>query len=90
MVEIPDFAVTPDFFHDYAEPSTSTEDKLEAAKQHILELEERLRKQELGRFGLDRFSRDPDKLKFYTGFPNYEMLKLFYESIAPHASHMIT
>ncbi|XP_025078800.1 uncharacterized protein LOC112554937 isoform X1 [Pomacea canaliculata] len=39
-------------------------------------------------FGLERFSQDDGKIEFYTGFSNYNTLKIFYEYIEPYANGM--
>lgn len=42
----------------------------------------------LHKFGLERFMTDNDSIKFYTGFPSYEHVKLFYEFLRPTAQTM--
>jgi hypothetical protein len=76
--------------HDYHEKSSSVEDQLDAARNRILELESQLATMRIERFGLERFSTDVEKIRFYTGFPSYDCLKKFYECIAPHALNMRT
>ena len=39
-------------------------------------------------FGLERFSKNPDDIHFYTGFPDYETLIAFWNYIEPSASHL--
>ena len=79
----------PEFFHDYHIPPTSTAEQLEYARKRIQELEALVEKLEVEKFGLERFSRDPSLIRFYTGFPSYELLKAFYAAISPHAAVMI-
>ena len=43
----------------------------------------------LSKFGLERFSADDDSIKFYTGFPTYKHLKIFYEFVKPNAETMV-
>ena len=40
------------------------------------------------RFGLERFSSDDDSIKFYTGFPSYQHILLFYNFLKPTAEKM--
>ena len=43
----------------------------------------------LSKFGLERFSADDDSIKFYTGFPTYKHLKIFYEFVKPNAETIV-
>ena len=45
---------------------------------------------EIEKFGLEPFSSDPNLIRFYTGFPSYELLQAFYAAILPHAAVMDT
>ena len=42
----------------------------------------------LSTFGLERFSSDNDSITFYTGFPTYKHVILFYEFVKPTAETM--
>ena len=46
-------------------------------------------KLEVEKVVLDRFSNDPNLIRFHTGFPSYELLKVFYAAISPHGAVMI-
>ena len=39
-------------------------------------------------FGLERFTKTPDDIHFYTGFPDYETLVAFWNYIEPSACHL--
>ena len=45
-------------------------------------------KLEVSRFGIQRFSTDDAKIKFYTGFPSYLAFVTFFTWIQPSASSM--
>ena len=47
-------------------------------------------KLEIEKSGLERFSNDLNLIRFYTGFPSYELLKAFCASISLHAAVIIT
>ncbi|CAH1230754.1 THAP2 [Branchiostoma lanceolatum] len=82
---------TADLDHDYGEgPSYSIEEKLAAAIQHIDELEVENKQLRSLRFNVQRFSADPDTLRFYTGFQSYNLLYATYKSLEPTANSMIT
>ena len=38
--------------------------------------------------GVNRFTNDDRKIKFYTGFASYKLFVLFYESVKPSAQNM--
>ena len=76
-------------FHDYDCAPLTNEEKLEAAQKRIDELEKEVSQYRLERFGLQRFSNDPDMVKFYTGFTSYELLSTFFQAISPHATKMV-
>lgn len=42
----------------------------------------------LYKFGLERFSSNDNDIKFYTGFPTYKHLVLFFEFVQPSAENM--
>ncbi|XP_048105422.1 uncharacterized protein LOC125298638 isoform X2 [Alosa alosa] len=54
--------------HDYAEPSQSLEDQLEAARQEITRLTQENNILKASRFSLKHFENDSKLLTFYTGF----------------------
>jgi hypothetical protein len=64
--------------HDYSDQPLPVEQLLVAANSKIEELEARLRSAEIERFGLERFSSNPQMIKFYTGFPTYKCLRNFF------------
>lgn len=76
--------------HDYNYAPTSDAQKLEAAQEHIRQLEEKVKRYEIERFGLCRYSTDPDDIRFFTSFTSYELLKSFFQALSPHAARMIT
>ena len=47
------------------------------------QISELLAKQELEKFGLNRFSYDDDMIECYTGFPTYELFMIFFSAIRP-------
>jgi len=50
---------------------------------------EALNKQiQIEKFGISRFSHDPDMIRFYTGFKTYTELILFFETMKPVAHNM--
>ena len=69
--------------HDYlySGPEATAEEMLEAAQQRIRELEAALEKTSLS----VRFQLKPDNLiRFYTGFPSYQVLITTFFFFAPH------
>lgn len=89
-----EFSVTtapaPSVDHDYHQLPNRKEDQLEAARKRITELESQLAAMQIERFGLETFSTDAEKIRFYTAFPSYDCLKKFYQCIVPYAVTMIT
>ena len=75
--------------HDYAARPT-TQDQLTAARVHISELEHIVTLSNANKFGLERYSTDDKKIKFYTGFKSYKTLIKFYENLTPHIQTMRT
>lgn len=73
------------WFHDYATPALSAEDKLEAAQKEIAELREDLAKHRDRAFFLERFGTDPSLMNFYTGFKDFATLKGVFQSLKPTA-----
>lgn len=76
--------------HDYSDSPVPVEQLLHACHRRIEELESRLEAVNVERFGLERFSANPQMIKFYTGFPNYECLSNFFRAIAPIAVNVKT
>jgi DDE superfamily endonuclease/Helix-turn-helix of DDE superfamily endonuclease len=52
------------------------------------ELSQANQKLKLCRFGLERYSNDKDKLKFYVGFVDYKVLVKFFDWLQPAARNM--
>ncbi|XP_022099294.1 uncharacterized protein LOC110983925 [Acanthaster planci] len=74
--------------HDYLEVR-DPEQHLQAANARIKELQQQLdwlRRPE--RYFLERFSNDPAKLQFYTGFQTHAMFMAFFQCVLPHASSL--
>ena len=46
------------------------------------------RKTSVSKFALERFSASPEDIAFYTGFPDYATLLVFWEKISPCASNL--
>ncbi|KAL9967184.1 hypothetical protein ACROYT_G025361 [Oculina patagonica] len=59
-------------------------------EEQIAELEEQVAVLSLVKFGLKRFSKDPEQIKFYTGFGSYELLKSEFNWLQPYAKNMAT
>ena len=77
--------------HDYDAAQQSAESQLQAAQKRIEELEAMVDQQRRPeRHFLERFSSNPDKIRFYTGFPSYSLLMAFFNFVLPHAVNMIT
>ena len=76
--------------HDYACTPRSDAEKYQAAKEYIQQLEKKVNEQEIERFGLARYSTNPDDIRFFTGFTSYELLKCFFQALSPHAAKIIT
>ncbi|XP_062598414.1 uncharacterized protein LOC134259831 [Saccostrea cucullata] len=77
--------------HDYCRQAPSLEEDLEAMKIHISELEERVQhlEKKVEKFGIERFSKDPNLINFYTGFSTYDIFCAVYNVVEPTASNMI-
>ncbi|PVD19324.1 hypothetical protein C0Q70_19811 [Pomacea canaliculata] len=86
-----------------AEPAAvsipSIEEQLSEEKEKNKVLEERVRQLEhhlqtlestskIEKFGLERYAHDDAKIEFDTGFPNYNVLKIFHIFLEPHAKVM--
>lgn len=74
--------------HDYiyfGVPEVSSEEMLEAAQRRIKELEAVLEKQML----LVQLQMKPNSsIRFYTGFPSFEVLVATFRTLWPHAENM--
>lgn len=66
----------------------NVEEQLDAARAEIRQLKAQVEALKLHKFGLERFSRDNDSIKFYTGFVSYQHLVTFYEIVKPSAESM--
>jgi hypothetical protein len=75
--------------HDYVCTIPTTEEKLEAAMEEIDRLRSIINSYNNERFCIERFSKNPEFLKFYTGISSYDMLMKVYAVIAPSALTMI-
>lgn len=60
-------------------------DCVAAAKEELRNVKA---KATLSKFGLERFGPDNESIKFYTGFPTNEHIKLFFNFIKPSAELM--
>ena len=76
--------------HDYNTAPQTIEEQLYAARKRIAELEVQACWLQVSKFGTERFTSSPKLIRFYTGFPNYECLKIFYQCIVPHVMTMLT
>ena len=76
--------------HDYGCRPTTEAEKLKAAHEYIALLEAKLKCQQIEKFGLERFSSDPDMIRFYTGFTSYTLMKGFFHALSPWCCDMIT
>jgi hypothetical protein len=64
--------------HELLHLLASTNRRLEVAEKQLVAC----------RFGLDRYGTDSDKLHFYTGFSNYDQLRVFFDWLQPVAKQM--
>ena len=78
-------------------PSLEEPSKEEALRNRIAELEEiiavmseKITVMSLDKFGLERFSNNPEQIQFYTGFSSYELLKSVFIWLEPSAKNMST
>ena len=78
-------------------PSLEEPSKEEALRNRIAELEEiiavmseKITVMSLDKFGLERFSNNPEQIQFYTGFSSYELLKSVFIWLEPSAKNMNT
>lgn len=58
---------------------------------HIEKLQERIKhlEEKVEKFGIERFSKNPDLINFYTGFQNYDMFCIVFSVVEPTATNMI-
>ena len=78
-------------------PSLEEPSKEEALRNGIAELEEiiavmseKITVMSLDKFGLERFSNNPEQIQFYTGFSSYELLQSVFIWLEPSAKNMRT
>ena len=78
--------------HDYVTKPTpqSLQEQLDAAVAHISVLELENASLKAAQFSANRFSRDPDMIRFYTGFQSYELFYATFTVLQPTATRMIT
>ena len=73
-------------------PLDTTDSRLQEAEEQLrqlnLEVQNLKEKVSVSRFALERFSSNSDDIYFYTGFPDYECLLIFWEKIQPVASNL--
>ncbi|XP_032419231.1 uncharacterized protein LOC116720208 [Xiphophorus hellerii] len=73
--------------HDYvAHPPAGA---LDEALDYIKELEARLQNVDLSATLFSRYCASDDQIRFYTKFPSECVFRVFWESIAPSASHLV-
>jgi len=68
------------------EAFTKSQEEMDKTKEHLIN--EHTFQLGLNRFGLERFSSNDDAIRFYTGFPSYQHLVLFYNFVQPSAEKM--
>lgn len=66
----------------------NVQEQLDAARAEIRQLKAQVETLKLYKFDLERFSRDNDSIKLYTGFVSYQHLITFYEIVTPSAESM--
>ena len=78
-------------------PSLEEPSKEEALRNRRAELEEiiavmseKITVMSLDKFGLERFSNNPEQIQFYTGLSSYELLKSVFIWLEPSAKNMST
>ncbi|XP_025085564.1 uncharacterized protein LOC112558989 [Pomacea canaliculata] len=67
------------------EKNKALEERIRQLEQHVQTLES---SSKIEKFGLERYAHDDAKIQFYTGFPSYKVLKIFYMFLEPHAKGM--
>eukprot|EP00795_Rhopilema_esculentum_P000283 gene283-9933_t len=80
-----------DNFHDYhlGNDVIPLEEKLRKAEEHISKLEATISHLETYKFGTSSLKSSPNEIKFYSGFENYDMLKVTFEALQPTAEKMV-
>ena len=68
----------------------SFDEQIMEANRKIEELESKLKELRLERFGLERFSSNPEQLQFYTWFKSYTVLCALFQWLKPTAEAMST
>ncbi|XP_038563098.1 uncharacterized protein LOC119894426 [Micropterus salmoides] len=71
--------------HDYSKKPLSAGEELQAAQMELDRLEEESRELKSERFFLWRLQLEPDLIKFFTGFKDYNTLKVFFLALQPTA-----
>lgn len=81
----------PSLEHDYCVEKPSPEEDLEAMKSQIEELQEKIKnlEEKVEKFGVEKFSKNPVLINFYTGFQNYDMFCTVFHVVEPTATNMI-
>ena len=75
---------------DESDGSGSPEPSKEDLHKLIAELEGKIAVLSLEKFGLERFSSNPEQIQFYTGFSSYELLTSIFSWLEPYAKNMTT
>ncbi|XP_069137812.1 uncharacterized protein [Argopecten irradians] len=81
----------PSVEHDYCVEKPSKDEDIEEMKIHIERLQQKVTEltSKVEKFGIQKFSANPDLINFYTGFTSYEIFCTVYNVIEPTASNMI-
>lgn len=81
----------PSLEHDYCVEKPSPEEDLEAMKSQIEELQEKIKnlEEKVEKFGVEKFSKNPVLINFYTSFQNYDMFCTVFSVVEPTATNMI-
>ena len=80
-------------------PENSLQKQLEEMKEKLGQYEQQIAEKDtqlntlkhklsIERWGINRFTDDDKKIKFYTGFISYKLFILFYEAVKPSAQNM--
>jgi hypothetical protein len=72
----------------YGPQLPSTDELLSLLATRQLEIDCLQQKLAISRFGLERYSTDRDKIKFFTGFSDYRVLSCFFNWLVPAARQM--
>ena len=76
--------------HDYGATAQQPADHLAAAQAEIARQNAEVASMREERCFLTRLSKDDELVTFYTGFPSYATLMVFFQCIEPSASRMTT